>query len=389
MIYARRNRPLEASLACLAKFSRRDSNFLREYGVQILAVVEARSFGNLGQVPIGVRQQLFDSFQPQPQHLGFGRPSHLRREPSFKNTPAHARRLCRFIDGDGIKRMIANETQPDGQLAVVQGQHLRGAAGLNSPRRDENRFGRRFAARHHPFEQNRRVIPDAKRVRHHAAKRRVRQFTENFVIVHADDRHFFGHRQVQPAAEVQDLLAADVIARHDSDGFGKRDQPAAEIFLKEQSLLFVSDGLHLRRPHRRTINMTRKTRPCQPLLKPSGALVGIIGSDESAERVVSKTPVNQMFGRQTCHLRIQGVNQGQTKTADRATQIHRRHPKLFDKRRHLRRFHPGDDAVSVPVFEPGGKSVGPLPFLALHGPFVMLPHKFGDAQKKPPAISPR
>ena len=120
-----------------------------------------------------------------------------------------------------------------------------------------------------------------------------------------------------------------------------------------------------------------------------GPLVGIIGSHETAKGVVSKTPVHKMFGSQAGDLPVIGIDQRQAKTADRAAHIHHRHTESTDEFSHLRRFHPGDDAVSLPVPKPDGNGVGPLPFLALHGPFVVLAHELANAQEQSPAISPR
>src|ERR1035438_8036989 len=116
-------------------------------------------------------------------------------------------------------------------------------------------------------------------------------------------------------------------------------------------------------------------------LKPMGSLVGIISSYESTKCKVSKPPIHEMFGCQAGHLPVIGINQGQAKTANRTAQIHRRHAEPTDKRAHFLRFHPGNESVPVPITEPFWKSVGPLPFLALHGPFVVFAHELGNSQK--------
>ncbi len=119
---------IESGLLVAAEFPRRHSGFLRENGVQILAVFKTRALGDLRQVPISVQEQIFDVLQSQTELFGFGRTAHMRSEAPFKDAPRHACGAGHFVRCEILKKMFAHEPRAGGQLAVHHGQHVGGAA---------------------------------------------------------------------------------------------------------------------------------------------------------------------------------------------------------------------------------------------------------------------
>ena len=61
-------------------------------------------------------------------------------------------------------------------------------------------------------------------------QRRMGKLAEQFVVIHADDRHLVRHRDADAPAGVEHLLAADVVAGHQADGLGKLAQPTGQGF---------------------------------------------------------------------------------------------------------------------------------------------------------------
>src|SRR6185437_17045310 len=84
----------------------------------------------------------------------------------------------------------ANELRGGGDVPVFDGQHIGGAARDDTDGLDENQFLFRFFSGDHLVQQRRGLITDALSVERNAGQRRVGEFAEHFVVVHADDRDF-------------------------------------------------------------------------------------------------------------------------------------------------------------------------------------------------------
>ena len=68
------------------------------------------------------------------------------------------------------------------------------------------------------------------------------------------------------------------------------------------------------------------------------------------------------------------------------TQMDRRHFQALDYADDIRVFQPGDDPLPRPVVQPRGGFVAQVEILKKKGPGVVLPDKFGHAQKDAPAV---
>src|SRR6185369_11632416 len=62
----------------------------------------------------------------------------------------------------------------------------------------------------------------------HTRKRRLCQIAEQIVIVHSDHGDFMGNRNVYAATGIEHLLASEIVASHDSNGFRKVTNPVGQ-----------------------------------------------------------------------------------------------------------------------------------------------------------------
>ena len=92
-----------------------------------------------------------------------------------------------------------------------------------------------FLARHHFVQQPGRFVAGALGVRDDAGEGRMRQFAEQIIVIHANDRHFVRHRDADAPASIQHLLAAKIVTRHHADRLWQLLDPASQMV----HLLFV------------------------------------------------------------------------------------------------------------------------------------------------------
>ena len=119
---------------------------------------------------------------------------------------------------DPLAGMLANETAPAGDLAVVCGQYLSRQATGHTFGRDEFQSRVSGNTSHHFVQDFRSSISDPLSIGPDAGEWRIAERTDRIVVIHADNADTARNINSSESTHVQNLLAADVIADEQSSG---------------------------------------------------------------------------------------------------------------------------------------------------------------------------
>ena len=212
-----------------------DADFAAEGDAQIFDVGEGGAFGDLVEGEVGFDEELFDAVQADAEDFFVRGAANEAFETAFEQGAGLGDDAEDVFDLDAVAGVLADVMDGAGDVAVFNDEDVGGLARGDAKRRDKMGFAASGFAGDHLVEEGGGFIAGAMHVRHDAGEGRVGEFAEKFVVVDADDGDFFRHGEAEAAAGVEDLLAAKIVAGHDTDGFGQAADPFGEF----GDLLFV------------------------------------------------------------------------------------------------------------------------------------------------------
>ena len=125
--------------------------------------------------------------------------------------------------------MLADEPHGLGDARVVDGGHVGRLAGRDPQRGHVGQPFRAVSTSHEAVEQGRRLVADPAQSGITLDKGRIGQLAREHLVVGTDDGHLFRHGDLGPAAGVQGLDAAEVVASHQAQGLGQALDPSGHV----------------------------------------------------------------------------------------------------------------------------------------------------------------
>ena len=222
-----------------------------------------------------------------------------------------------------------------------------------------------------------------------AREGRIGQVAEHVVVVDAEHGHVLGDGDLDVAAGVQDLLPADVVARHQADRLGQGLDPLRHLGLGGASPL-----LQRHRPDRPAlagglVDVTDEARLLDQGGEGARAVVGVVRAGEAAEGEVAETPLEEMLDRQPGHGDVVGGEERHLEVGEQPAEVDGRQSQLADRMRDLAVLDAGDDPVPLPALEPGGRGIPEAALRQVDRPGTVQPDVLGDPVQQAAAVGTR
>lgn len=211
-------------------------------------------------------------------------------------------------------------------------------------------------------------------VRDHARQGGSGEVAEEIIIIHADDRHGFRHRQAAPSAGVEHLASAKIVTSHDPNRLGKLGEPCADLLDIE---LLIGHMRTLRREHRACAPRLRQ-RLLKMLLPPIRPIEPIV----PAESKLLETTFQQVLGCEPGNGSVIGLEPRQIGDQPRRTHVHDRHLELPDRARDSCVLDSRDHPFTPPIRQPGRWHISTTVLGEMNGPRPILAHVGHHAMEK-------
>jgi len=227
-------------------------------------------------------------------------------------------------------------------------------------------------AAHEAIEEGGGLVADAEVAGPDTGEGGVGDFTERFVVVHAEDGNFVRDADGGTAAGFEDLRAALVAADHDAGGFGEVFDPGGEI---------IFDGFPggaVGGVAGKVINRRRATGMTNGLDKSIAASQGPVFPCDAKESEVAKAAFEEVFGGHACDRGVIHMHEGKL-VGDDAKDVHHGHTGLANGLNHGLVLKAGDDAMALPAAKPAGWRVFEAAGFVVEGPGLVLANVAGQA----------
>jgi hypothetical protein len=181
---------------------------------QVMRVSESEFGGDFGDRKIGFDEQLGDVVGADPMDFLKDRTAEKGSETLLEGAPGEAGGLGDLVYGGAASGFVTDEAQSAGESRLFGGHEIGGTAGDDIRSDRHNAAGNVAIAAHELVKSLRGFVAGAFEIDSHARKGRIRQATDDFIIVGANNADLVRYYEAGEFAGVHDLLAAIVIAGH-------------------------------------------------------------------------------------------------------------------------------------------------------------------------------
>lgn len=300
-------------------------------------------------------------------------------EPAFEEGAALGGDAEDVADFDAFAGVVADEMDGAGNVTIFNNEDVGALAGGDAGRWDEVGFAADDFAGHHGVEEGGGFVAGAVHVGDDAGEGRVGELAEEFVVIHAEDSDFIGDGNVQAAAGVEDLLADKIIAGKDANWPGELFNPAGEVF--DDVLAVEIGGVG------RVEDVAIEGGGADAVLKMFAAPFGPIEAGVAGVGEVFEAAFEKVIERQVSDSAVVGFEPRQGGNEARGADVDDGDGDGAECVGDALVFDARDDAVAVPMVEPGGGFVAAIVFGKVEGPGAMFADVGDDAASEAARVS--
>jgi len=206
-----------------------DADFAAEGDAEVFDVVEGSSLSDFVEGEVGFDEEFFNAVEADAEDFFVGGAADEAFEAAFEEGAGLGDDAQNVFDLDAVAGVLADVMDGAGDVAVFNDEDVGGLAGGDAERGDQVGFAASGFAGDHLVEEGGGFVAGAMHVGDDAGEGRVGELAEEFVVINADDGDFVGNSEAEAAAGVEDLLAAEIVAGHDADGFWEAADPFGEV----------------------------------------------------------------------------------------------------------------------------------------------------------------
>jgi hypothetical protein len=352
----------------------READFAAEGHAEIFDVREGGAFGDLFEGQIGFHQELFHAREAHAKDF-FVRGS---SEEFFESALEQRARLGdgaeNVFDFDAVAGVAADEMDGAGDVAIFEDENVGGLARGDADGRDEMGLAARGFAADHFVEERGGFVTGALHIGNDAGERRFGEIAQEFVVIDADDRDVVRDSDADAAAGVENLASAKIVARHNADGFGKALNPFGEI----ADLLVVVDfgmagGI---------VNETIVAGGADGILEMFAAPLGPIETRVAGETEMFEAAFEKMIGGEMGDCAVVGLEPRKRWQQARGADVDDGNGERTQGGGDGFVLDAGEDAMAIPMREPGGGLIAAIVFGKVKGPIAMFANVGDDAAQE-------
>lgn len=204
---------------------------LAENDAHVFLVIEAATLGDLDQWQIRRRYQLHGPLDPDRDDLIVDGLSKRHAKTPLEHAAGNSSHAGNFINGNPFARTFTDVSQRTCDRWIFHGKHIAGLPSHYAMRRNQTRLTRRVRAEDELMKQSGGLIANAEMIRPHAAQRRIADFAQRLVVIHAHDRHLVRNMDIHTMTRIEHIEPSLIAAHHQSDWLGQIAQPSRETIL--------------------------------------------------------------------------------------------------------------------------------------------------------------